>query len=51
MVFVNDKKIESYKAEIQENDSLAINSLNIVEEISFKSSEEYPEILLFNKPI
>ena len=51
MVFVNNNKIESYKAEIQENDVLIIKPLKIDEKVDFSRDENYPEILLFNKPI
>ena len=51
MVFVNNNKIESYKAEIQENDILLIKALKINEKVDFSRDENYPEILLFNKPI
>ena len=51
VVFINNKKVESYKAEIQENDLLKISPLQINEKISFNETKEFPEILIFNKPI
>ena len=51
MIFINDKKVESYKTEIQENDLLKIALLQINEKIFFKDTKGLPEILLFNKPI
>jgi 23S rRNA pseudouridine2605 synthase len=49
-VFLNEKKIESYKQEINKNDSLKISLLKIDEIINFEHKENIPELLAFNKP-
>jgi 23S rRNA pseudouridine2605 synthase len=49
-VFVNNIKIENYKAEIKEKDLLIIASFKINESVSFED-EHFDEILLFNKPM
>ena len=51
LVFVNWEKIENYKAEVNENDTLTINTLWIDEKISFEGTSDYPELLMFNKPV
>jgi len=49
-VFLNEKKIESYKQEINENDSLKISLLKIDEIVNLEQKEHIPELLAFNKP-
>lgn len=49
-VFLNEKKIESYKQEINKNDSLKISSLKIDEKVDLEHKENVPELLAFNKP-
>ena len=49
-VFLNEKKIESYKQEINKNDSLKISPLKIDEIVDLKQKESIPELLAFNKP-
>ena len=49
-VFLNKKKIESYKQEINKNDSLKISLLKIDEIVNLEQKEYIPELLAFNKP-
>lgn len=51
-IFINNRKVESYVTEIQEQDFLKISSLKIQERVDLqKDSSVLPELLLFNKPV
>ena len=50
-VFINNQKIENYNTEVEEWDSLMILYKNINEIVSFNEEKQYPELLMFNKPV
>jgi len=49
-IFLNNKKVEDYKAEIKENDFLEIKQLSIKEDIKNSPDDNFPILLAFNKP-
>lgn len=48
-LFVNGKKVENYKAEVQGGDEVSIPSLNLKFQVKEEKSE-LPPLLAFNKP-